>query len=282
MLKKTDDKSTISPHSGSSCVGLAYLIRPVSEQNWQEVITTQLSAPLHAGKRYSVSFWINYSPLSKKHNQTYASPKFGAYLHEKALRTNTDKPLSAPFQIGITHQKIIANEWILVTDFIAPSTDLAYLSIGFWAKPQHTLEAYYYLDDVAVEEVADAPVAVTETKKETLPNLTIKDIGFETGKAELNADAKKLLATFVTDFNLLQFAGTFLIAGHTDNTGNATLNENLSQKRAEAVNNYLLQLGISPAKIRAKGYGATQPIDDNTTENGRSHNRRVQITLEKI
>ena len=149
--------------------------------------------------------------------------------------------------------------------------------------PQHRLNNNRLLRCVAVEEVAaSAPVVITEPKKETLPNLTIKDIGFETGKAELSADAKRLLSNFVTDFDLLQFKGNFLIAGHTDNTGNATLNENLSQKRAEAVNNYLLQLGISPAKIRAKGYGATQPIDDNMTENGRLRNRRVQITLEKM
>ncbi len=69
------------------------------------------------------------------------------------------------------------------------------------------------------------------------------------------------------------------IAGHTDNTGNYDYNLKLSQNRAESVKEYLVQQGIVKERIIAKGYGQTQPIADNSTEIGKSQNRRTEFKI---
>ncbi|MDH3671479.1 MAG: OmpA family protein [Gammaproteobacteria bacterium] len=70
---------------------------------------------------------------------------------------------------------------------------------------------------------------------------------------------------------------TIEIQGHTDNVGTADYNQALSQKRAISVRQYLVEKGIAASRLRASGYGLTQPIDTNTTGNGRARNRRVQL-----
>lgn len=69
------------------------------------------------------------------------------------------------------------------------------------------------------------------------------------------------------------------LAGHTDNTGSLELNIKLSRDRAEAVKAYLVSKGANPSRIEAVGYGPTQPIADNHTEQGKQKNRRVEFTL---
>jgi outer membrane protein OmpA-like peptidoglycan-associated protein len=69
------------------------------------------------------------------------------------------------------------------------------------------------------------------------------------------------------------------IQGHTDNVGTADDNLKLSDKRAHAVVDYLIQQNINPLKLQAKGFGETMPIDDNTTETGRRKNRRTELRV---
>jgi outer membrane protein OmpA-like peptidoglycan-associated protein len=72
---------------------------------------------------------------------------------------------------------------------------------------------------------------------------------------------------------------TILIEGHTDNTGNANANMQLSTKRAEAIAQFLISKGIDKNRITTKGYGSTKPIADNNTEPGRTQNRRTSFTI---
>lgn len=82
---------------------------------------------------------------------------------------------------------------------------------------------------------------------------------------------------------LTQYTDTRVnIAGHTDSTGNADYNQRLSERRAEAVGNYLAQSGVSRNRLQMRGYGQTQPVASNDNETGRAQNRRVEITLSPI
>ncbi|ABB30752.1 OmpA/MotB domain protein [Geobacter metallireducens RCH3] len=74
-------------------------------------------------------------------------------------------------------------------------------------------------------------------------------------------------------------ATTITIAGHTDSTGSDALNQTLSERRATAVKNALAARGVAPARMNAIGFGKSKPIADNSTEAGRSMNRRVEITI---
>lgn len=69
------------------------------------------------------------------------------------------------------------------------------------------------------------------------------------------------------------------IAGHTDSTGSTAHNQGLSERRAQAVQNYLLSSNVYPARLDATGYGENQPIAGNQTEAERRRNRRVDITI---
>jgi OmpA-OmpF porin, OOP family len=69
------------------------------------------------------------------------------------------------------------------------------------------------------------------------------------------------------------------VYGYTDNKGSDDVNVPLSQKRAESVRAYLLKKGLKENQIEAKGYGSEKPVADNSTEAGRSKNRRVEIVL---
>ena len=67
------------------------------------------------------------------------------------------------------------------------------------------------------------------------------------------------------------------ISGHTDNTGSLELNTKLSQDRAGAVVEYLIQKGTDPERLEFRGYGPLQPDAGNPTEEGRAKNRRVEL-----
>jgi hypothetical protein len=69
------------------------------------------------------------------------------------------------------------------------------------------------------------------------------------------------------------------IAGHTDNSGEATANLHLSQRRADAIREYLISKGISADRMLAKGYGSTQPLASNDYPEGRMFNRRIEIKI---
>ncbi|MFU8802706.1 MAG: OmpA family protein [Bradymonadaceae bacterium] len=72
---------------------------------------------------------------------------------------------------------------------------------------------------------------------------------------------------------------TIRVEGHTDNRGGRAYNQNLSEERAASVRQYLMGRGISSARMDSQGFGLTRPIDDNSTEEGRANNRRVEIHI---
>lgn len=69
----------------------------------------------------------------------------------------------------------------------------------------------------------------------------------------------------------------FVVEGYTSNTGNARMNQLLSEERAESVKRYLVGKGVDAARITTKGFGEDKPIADNNTAQGREANRRVEI-----
>ena len=99
---------------------------------------------------------------------------------------------------------------------------------------------------------------------------------FAFDSAELTAEDKATLDTVAARLKELQFVeGT--ATGHTDNIGTADYNQKLSERRAQAVVDYLAAKGVYQGRIKAIGMGLTKPIADNATEEGRAQNRRVTI-----
>ena len=106
----------------------------------------------------------------------------------------------------------------------------------------------------------------------------LEDCNFETGKATLQPESYAVLDELVAYLNRKDDEKIEL-GGHTDNVGSAASNMKLSLDRANTVRAYLLTKGIDPDRVTAKGYGLTQPIADNKSEEGRAQNRRTEVKI---
>jgi len=103
-------------------------------------------------------------------------------------------------------------------------------------------------------------------------------INFDFDKADIKPEFKKDLdnaALFIRQNSKVPY---IIIGGHTDSVGDDAYNQTLSERRANAVRDALInEYGIPAAKLVARGYGETQPVADNATEDGRYQNRRVEV-----
>jgi outer membrane protein OmpA-like peptidoglycan-associated protein len=106
---------------------------------------------------------------------------------------------------------------------------------------------------------------------------------FATNSAQLSAQAKKDIDSFVSDAKgHTDEAGNlmFVVAGHSDSSGSESYNYELSKRRAESIAAYLVTDGkLEPTRVMVVGYGERSPVADNKTEAGRAKNRRVEILL---
>jgi OOP family OmpA-OmpF porin len=103
---------------------------------------------------------------------------------------------------------------------------------------------------------------------------------FDFDKAELKPEGKAQIQKYREDAKAeFSRADKVVITGHTDNVGAADYNMKLSLQRAESVRDYLVGLGLDPAKIEVKGEGMSNPTADNSTKEGRALNRRVEVDI---
>ncbi|NOQ14678.1 MAG: OmpA family protein [Methyloprofundus sp.] len=109
--------------------------------------------------------------------------------------------------------------------------------------------------------------------------LAFGQIEFVSGTANLVPGAAKgieLLAEYMHKYP----SKTVALSGHTDSSGSAELNKNLSQQRADFIRDVLISKGISPERITAIGYGESQPVASNSSRAGRQKNRRIDIRFD--
>jgi outer membrane protein OmpA-like peptidoglycan-associated protein len=105
-----------------------------------------------------------------------------------------------------------------------------------------------------------------------------QDILFATDSAQLTSSLRSDLAVLARHLNKYSRSSVQVI-GHTDNTGSATYNLNLSRQRAASVANTLITSGVSSSRITAIGRGEDQPVASNLSAAGRAQNRRVEIVI---
>jgi len=139
--------------------------------------------------------------------------------------------------------------------------------------------SYYYqtllrVKSMQQEVTADASSIADELSKSG--HIALYGIHFETAKATILPDSESVLAEVA---KMLQQNPDVKVSveGHTDNVGSAAANQTLSEKRAQAVVAWLSSHGIEGSRLQAKGWGASKPVEDNATEDGRAKNRRVEL-----
>jgi outer membrane protein OmpA-like peptidoglycan-associated protein len=119
---------------------------------------------------------------------------------------------------------------------------------------------------------------IIERSEEEAMNYALQGVQFETGKSVLLSQSYKSLTDILNILKKYPSYGLEIV-GNTDNQGNETANQQLSQRRAEACRTYLISKGIAASRMTASGLGSTQPIASNTTVEGRKQNRRVEFRL---
>jgi outer membrane protein OmpA-like peptidoglycan-associated protein len=119
-------------------------------------------------------------------------------------------------------------------------------------------------------------LSTRDTARGLIANMS--DVLFKTGSFELLPGARERLAK-VSGVVLAYPSLHLQVEGHTDSVGGDDYNQNLSEHRAEAVRDYLVQQGIAAGSIEARGFGKTQPIASNDNAEGRQQNRRVELVL---
>lgn len=101
-------------------------------------------------------------------------------------------------------------------------------------------------------------------------------INFETGKSVIKPESQSIVDQ-IAEMLKTDPSIKISIEGHTDNAGTAAANQTLSQNRAKAVMDAIIAKGIDKGRLSSKGWGQNKPVADNSTEEGRARNRRVEI-----
>ena len=288
--------------------GVAYCGIYCSKENYREYLQTELKEPLASGHRYRVSYWVSLADKSP-----YAVATLGALLTIDRIADSSWEILMKREAIPIEDNRlqIIATyyepqvlnplsevldntkEWVEVSgEFVAKGGE-RYLTLGNFRSFNHSnvndlgnnnavlQGAYYYIDDVTVncldchpqKELADTMVA---PHKGDL--IALEGVFFEVDKSNIMPQSYNALQRLI---ELLVTVPTMRIElhGHTDNQGTAEHNRLLSEARAQAVTEYLVEHGIDRKRLAWKGFGKTKPVDTNDTPEGRQHNRRVEYLI---
>jgi outer membrane protein OmpA-like peptidoglycan-associated protein len=139
---------------------------------------------------------------------------------------------------------------------------------GVGAYIDHQEERIAHIEGTTVERVGE----------DTLLIHFDSDVLFDVDSAILSPDARVMLDR-VADV-LVDYPKTAVLAqGHTDSTGSESHNQELSERRARSVVNYLIGRGVDPTRLHAIGYGEAEPVADNASAEGRRRNRRVDLLL---
>lgn len=230
---------------------------------------------------------VTIDEISKRTLLTYAEAKFG-------YETVNDISKIADFApLGWTSRQLVALEVlslltkgnINVTEESVTVTGtgqtaglydaiLSKLEIGFGADARFTIVVEENIPEPIVEDTPDAKECETEISA----LLDKGQILFAPSSAVIESTSVKTINKIVTILNRCKHAA-FEIGGHTDSQGREEMNLNLSQNRADAVLDSLLARNMLLGDITAVGYGETQPIVDNETEEGRQENRRIAFKL---
>ena len=212
-------------------------------------------------------------------------------------------------QVQNPHDRVLTNTlgWTCITDTFVAQGGERYLTIGNFLPASQSnvtdLEnltyllpgAYYYIDDVSLVCLNCPSATVASDSVEVSPTVE--------AEATIADEALHVGATFVLENIFFDFDKSLLlqqsyvelrhlidlltrypkmkieIGGHTDGRGTADYNLRLSESRAKAVADYLVAHGIESRRLQYKGYGKSQPIDTNDTEEGRARNRRVEFKI---
>lgn len=248
-------------------------------RKYSEYIQFAFSQPLTAGKAYNITFNVSLAEKS-----AYAVSGLGAYVSMNKMDVKDNAFLKIIPHI-VCVDIISNNEWTTISSSYVAAGGERYLTIGCFDSymvtqkivPPNTNDsrkAYYYIDDVSFTPMLISDKDIASILSGSCYQLS--NLNFETDKAVILSESYpelKSLARFLKTYPYV----TVYINGHTDKTGTDAHNDVLSQERASAVMNYLVNEGIDIRRMKARGHGENEPID--MVNANSPTNRRVEITI---
>lgn len=303
-----------SPRTGLGFCGIY-----CSKTDYREYMQTQLKEPLRKGETYLLSFYVSLSEYSSGSVATLGglltreriSDTVRSVLMKKEVRQiapNVHQTVSTYYEPQVVNPfdrvLIDTRDWMAVSGTFVAEGGEEYLTIGnFYPASKSNVTdldsltyllpgAYYYLDDVRLVCLScQDPKPEIAQLKDTLASATAKDDAYTVGSTfileNIFFDYDKsivLQQSYKELLNLLDILNRFPkmkieVGGHTDGRGSIDYNLRLSESRAKAVVDYLIEKGIDGRRLQYKGYGKSQPIATNDTEEGRAKNRRVEFKI---
>ncbi len=127
--------------------------------------------------------------------------------------------------------------------------------------------------------VDTSPEALARLEAKLRSDLEAEPILFASGSADIDPASDAILARVAESINATPGIDVEIV-GHTDGEGAVEINQEISERRANAVLDRLVELGVDPARLEARGAGESEPIADNSTEEGRAANRRIAFEFE--
>lgn len=289
-------------HSGEAYCGIY-----CSQELYREYLQTELKTPLQEGKRYRVSFWVSLAEKSP-----HAVATLGALLtHERvqdsargilmeresrSMDGNGSQSIATFYEPQVVNpvENVVDNlkEWIRISGEFTATGGERFLTIGnFYSFNKSNVVstnssntplpgAYYYIDDIEVvclDSIENAPAPEPE-KVPVGKVVTLQNIFFATGESEvLQQSYNELmkLKQLLEDNPNMQIE----LRGHTDSQGTQEYNQKLSESRAKAIVDYLVERGIDRKRLTSVGFGKNQPVANNATPEGRQQNRRVEYRV---
>lgn len=224
-------------------------------------------------------FEIRFFPLEKSKDE---GPKLTVFKG-KIFDEKTEAPLGATIVV-------VDNEKDEVIGTYASNSETGKYLISLPAGKNYGIniskEGYLFsshsfdLTNDSVSEYKEVKQDIALKKLEVGSRVVLKNIFFDYDKATLRPESKTELKRLkeVLDTNPSM---SLEIGGHTDSRGSAEYNARLSKNRAKSVVDYLIEQGISSERLTYKGYGMTDPVATNDTEEGRQENRRVEFKVMK-
>lgn len=300
-----------SPHSGNGYCGIY-----CSKNNYREYLQTRLRRRLHHGDSIQITYYVSLSEESTGAITTMGAlfteesindTVRGILMHKEQNKLSDGvvqtmlRPLT-PQVVNFDTPLTDTRNWQCISGTFVAQGGEQYVTIGNfytieqsgYTEPDSLTEllpgAYYYIDDVTVECLKCDPPETDEVNVDSVyltqeqPTFSVggtfimHDIFFEFDKSTL------LQQSYFELMRLTSLLETYPkmrieIRGHTDAKGADSYNLRLSENRAKAVADYLISKGVDAKRIRYKGYGKSQPIDSNDTEEGRAKNRRVEFKI---
>ena len=203
-----------------------------------------------------------------------------AYLKGMIVDAENESPIQASVTLtDIVAGRVVYNEQADYEDgsFLAPLPFGKTYALHIKEPGYLFFSENYPLDDsTKINDAYEIRIALSRIKVGSTG--TLNNIFFDVDRYELLPKSRIDLDNLVEFLNLNNTVRVE-ISGHTDNTGSETHNQTLSENRAKAVRDYLIHAGIAASRLTYKGYGQSQPVASNETEDGRQLNRRTDFKV---